>query len=68
MAEVIRPEGWDNWRNAANEKTARYAEFENTGPGAGTNRRAGWSRQLTARQAAAYTVENVLGGPDHWKP
>ncbi len=68
MAEVVRAEGWDNWRNAANEKTARYAEFENTGPGAGTNSRAGWSRQLTARQAAAYTVENVLGGPDHWKP
>ena len=27
----IRPEGWDNWRNKENEKTARYAEFGNTG-------------------------------------
>ena len=30
----IRPEGWDNWRNKENEKTARYAEFGNTGEGA----------------------------------
>jgi pectinesterase len=68
MSEVIRQEGWDNWRNAANEKTARYAEFQNTGPGAATNNRVAWSRQLSPTQAAAYTVENVLGGPDHWKP
>ena len=32
----IRPEGWDNWRNKENEKTARYAEFGNTGEGAAT--------------------------------
>ena len=32
----IRPEGWDNWRTKENEKTARYAEFGNTGEGAAT--------------------------------
>jgi pectinesterase len=68
MSGVIRPEGWDNWRNAGNETTARYAEFQNTGPGAATNNRVAWSRQLSPAQAAAFTVENVLGGPDHWKP
>jgi pectinesterase len=68
MSEVIRPAGWDNWRNPANEKTARYAEYQNTGPGAGSTNRVAWSRQLSADQAAACAVENVLGGQDHWRP
>ena len=34
LGKHIRPEGWDNWRNAANEKTAYYAEYKSKGPGA----------------------------------
>jgi len=68
MSDVIRPEGWDNWKLPAREKTSRYAEFANTGPGADTSRRVPWSHQLTPADAAPYTVESVLGGPDHWKP
>ena len=30
----IKPEGWDNWRNPANEQTARFGEYHSTGPGA----------------------------------
>ena len=44
-----------------NEKTARYVEFGNTGPGADTSKRVPWSKQLSADEAAKYTVENVLG-------
>jgi pectinesterase len=65
MGDHIRPEGWDNWRKAENEKTARYVEFGNTGPGADTSKRVAWAKQLRADQAAKYTVENVLGA---WKP
>jgi pectinesterase len=68
MSGIIRPEGWDNWKLPAREKTARYAEFSNAGPGAETAGRVSWSRQITPDEAASYTVENVLGGPDHWKP
>ena len=50
----IRPEGWENWRNPANEKTARYAEYHNSGKGATTTGRAGWTRQLTDKQIAPY--------------
>ncbi len=32
MGDHIKPEGWDNWRKAGNEKTARYVEFGNTAP------------------------------------
>ena len=61
MGPQIAPVGWDNWRNQENEKTAYYAEYESRGPGAAPAQRAGWSRQLTAKEAKRYTVENVLG-------
>lgn len=68
MSGVVRPVGWDNWRDPARERTARYAEFNSTGPGANPPARVKWARQLTDRQAAAITVEKVLGGSDDWNP
>lgn len=61
LPAVIRPEGWDNWSNPENEKTVFYAEYKNSGPGAATAKRVSWSRQLTAKEAAAYTMKNILG-------
>jgi pectinesterase len=68
MSEIIRPEGWDNWRKVENEKTARYAEFNSTGPGANPKARVQWARQLSSGEAKAITKEKVLGGSDDWKP
>jgi pectinesterase len=68
LPEGIVPAGWDNWRNPANETTARYMEFRNTGKGANTAERVEWAKQLTAKEAAIYTVENVMKGYDNWKP
>ena len=68
MADTIEPAGWNNWRDPAREKTARYAEYKNTGPGANLKDRVGWSKQLTDDEAKAYTVENVLRGQDGWDP
>ena len=56
----IRPEGWDNWRSPEREKTAYYAEYQNTGPGANFTTRVAWSWQLTDKEASAYTVENIF--------
>ncbi|MCC2548700.1 pectinesterase family protein [Hymenobacter sp. BT175] len=64
----ITPVGWDNWRSADNEKTAFYAEFKSTGPGAGTRERARWSRQLPAREARKYTLANIFRGTAPWTP
>jgi pectinesterase len=61
MGAHILPEGWNNWKNPAREKTARFAEYGSTGPGAAPASRAGWSRQLTRAQAAVYTPELILG-------
>ena len=68
MSDVVRPVGWDNWRDPEREKTARFAEFNNTGPGANTLARVAWSRQLTEEEAKAITVGKVLGGSDGWNP
>lgn len=56
----IRPEGWHNWDKESNEKTARYGEYGNTGPGAGTEGRVRWAKQLTKKERAACTYENVI--------
>jgi pectinesterase len=66
LPEGIVPAGWDNWRDEANEKTARYMEFHNTGKGANAAERVPWAKQLTAKEAAIYTFENVMKGYDNW--
>jgi pectinesterase len=68
MDDCIRPEGWHNWSRPEREKTARYAEFGNTGPGANTEYRVDWAKQLTAGEAAKITPQSVLGGKDKWDP
>jgi pectinesterase len=64
----LRFEGWHNWGNITNETTARYAEFQNTGPGAAAARRVPWAKQLSVNEAQAYTVEGILRGEDGWTP
>ena len=68
MGAHIKPEGWNNWRNPTNELTARYAEYDSTGPGANPDKRFKWTRQLTKEEAEKITVESVLGGNDGWNP
>ncbi|RZK87460.1 MAG: pectin esterase, partial [Hymenobacter sp.] len=64
----IAPAGWDNWKNAANEKTAYYAEYHATGPGANPTARVPWARQLTAKEAKKYTLKRVFDGKEAWVP
>jgi pectinesterase len=65
MGSHIHPVAWDNWRNPENEKTAFYAEYNSKGPGANPKGRAGWSRQLSKKEAKAYTLKNIFGD---WQP
>jgi len=68
MGGHIRPEGWHNWNNTENEKTARYAEYRSSGPGANPGARVSWSRQLTRSEAKKYTIEKVFARHDGWDP
>jgi len=62
----IRPEGWENWRNPSNEKTARYMEFNNKGEGARPNKRVKWSKQLSKKEASEITIDKVFSINDQW--
>jgi pectinesterase len=68
MSEVVRPEGWNNWKKPEAERTARYAEFNSAGPGANPAARVKWAKQLTASEAEALTRQNLLRGHDGWNP
>ncbi|WP_276501846.1 pectinesterase family protein [Terrimonas pollutisoli] len=59
---VIAAEGWNNWGNPENEKTTFYAEYKNTGAGAGISKRVNWSKQLSDKEAKDYTLENIFSG------
>ncbi len=61
----IRPEGWHHWREEA-KQTARYLEFENSGEGAATDKRVGWSRQLTKKEAKEITLDKVFQISNTW--
>ena len=60
MGNHIVPAGWDNWKNAENEKTARYLEYNNTGEGARMAERVAWSRQLSKKEAAGIALQHVI--------
>jgi pectinesterase len=64
----LDPAGWNNWNNAANEKTAYYAESGNTGAGANPSARVQWSHQLSPAETMQYLPANFLAGSDHWNP
>ena len=68
LGKHIRPEGWHNWSNKANEETARYLEYNNRGEGANTSKRCAWSKQLTKKEAAKITPAEVFSTSDSWNP
>lgn len=68
IGSQIVPAGWDNWHNAANEKTAWFAEYHSAGPGASTSDRVAWAHKLTGAEAAKFAPRIFLAGTDGWNP
>jgi pectinesterase len=62
----IVPAGFDNWGNASNERTARYAEYQSSGDGANPQARAPFARRLTSLEG--YEPAQALAGSDGWNP
>jgi len=65
MGQHIKPDGWSNWNNTDNYKTARYAEYKNYGPASDPSKRVSWSKQLTDEEVKRYTLKNIFGD---WNP
>lgn len=65
LGNMVQPEGWHNWGSEEKEKTAFYAEYNNTGKSYQPTRRVGWSHQLTDEQAAEYSLSKIFGD---WSP
>lgn len=65
LGSVIRPEGWHNWDKVENERTAYFAEYRNSGPGAQSGSRVKWANMLTKEEAENYTLNVLLGD---WNP
>ncbi|KAA9333003.1 pectin esterase [Hymenobacter busanensis] len=65
MSNVIKPKGWDHWGKEDNKQDAFFAEFKTKGDGAAPKKRALWSKQLNAKQAALYTPAAAFRG---WDP
>jgi PelA/Pel-15E family pectate lyase len=63
LGSHIRPEGWDNWRDPAREKTAWFGEYKSKGPGANPKARVAWSRQLTDAEAAEFSRAKFFSVP-----
>jgi pectinesterase len=65
LGKHIIEEGWNNWKNPANETSARYAEYNSSGPGANASKRVSWSKQLTVEQVQLFSLSKILGT---WQP
>jgi pectinesterase len=68
MGSHIVPEGWHNWNKLEAEKTARYYEYNSSGPGTNPAARVAWSHQLTKQDASRITSKSILKGHDGWNP
>ncbi|WP_310829121.1 pectinesterase family protein [Paenibacillus pedocola] len=66
MGGHIRREGWDDWGKPSVNHTVHYAEYGNDGPGADTNARVSWSKQLLEHEAGSFSLEAVFGGDTDW--
>lgn len=70
MGGHVVADGWHNWRNPDNEKTARYGEYGSTGPGADKAARVGWSTTLSPSEAQRLCDPALLfaSGGSVWVP
>ena len=66
----IQPAGWSEWHKGETDRlrTAYYAEFNNTGPGAHVGEREALMHALTAEEAKQFETKAWLSGADGWDP
>jgi pectinesterase len=70
MGAHINPSGWSAWKDSPTDrlKTATYAEYNSSGPGANPQTREPDSKQLTKDEAKKFETKVYLAGSDGWDP
>lgn len=74
MSGQIAKAGWATMHSSSDTATVRYSEYNSSGAGTNPSGRVSWSTQLTADQAANYTVgklfnqTNGISCADSWDP
>ncbi|ORY81304.1 carbohydrate esterase family 8 protein [Leucosporidium creatinivorum] len=62
LSSIINPAGWSSWSSSTpNTDHVVYGEYQNTGSGASTSKRASFSTVLTTKQSQEYGIAEVLG-------
>lgn len=61
MGKHINPEGWHDWKKTDAHDTVFFAEYDSSGDGGISDKRAAFSRRLSEEEAAMYSRKNVLG-------
>lgn len=64
MDNCIHPEGWRVWHNKENLSTPTMGEYNSSGEGAVSDRRASWAVEIT--DPRHYSIDKVLSGNDNW--
>ncbi|XP_074362738.1 putative pectinesterase 11 [Apium graveolens] len=62
LSSAIQPEGWNDWGNPSNQRTAFYGEYKCYGPGADRSKRVAWSRGLSKEEATPFLSKGMIGG------
>ncbi|MED6139559.1 putative pectinesterase 67 [Stylosanthes scabra] len=67
LSKTVLPQGWTNWSYEGSTKNLYHAEYKCHGPGAITEGRAPWARQLTDQQVASFLSVDYIDGKN-WLP
>ena len=64
----VDPQGWNDWGDPANHRTARFWEYSCSGKGADRSGRVTWSKKLSNGRAHRITKDKVFTRPaDIWE-
>ena len=59
----VNPEGWNDWGDPANHKTARFWEYSCSGKGSNRSGRVKWSKKISNSRAHKITRDRVFSRP-----
>ncbi|KAJ8448479.1 hypothetical protein Cgig2_012123 [Carnegiea gigantea] len=65
FGDVIKPEGWDLWKQTGYKQDVTFAEYNCKGPGADTSKRVPWSKTVSASGVRAYSTKAFID-KDGW--